>query len=139
MSPLTVFGVLLGLFVLAVLLWAFRPRHRRPFPSASKGLLSISKQLNVGATSTATVTYQDPAGTTVPVSGAPTWSVDNNAVATVVPAADGMSAVVTGVAVGTATVTVKAEGDPVAGVDTITLEGTVSVVDEASTGTLTFS
>jgi len=99
----------------------------------------MSKQLNVGATSTATVSYQDPAGATVPVVGTPTWTVDNSAVATVVPAAGGLSAVVTAVAVGTATVTVTAEGDPTPGVDTITLTGSVVVVDEASTGTLTFS
>jgi hypothetical protein len=99
----------------------------------------MSKQLNVGGTSTASVTYQDKAGVTVPVASVPVWSVDNAAIATVAAAADGMSALVTAVSVGTATVTVVAEGDPTPGVDTIKLTGTVNVVDEASTGTLVFS
>ena len=69
----------------------------------------------------------------------PAWTVDDSAVASIAPAADGMSAVVTGLTVGTATITVTAEGDPSPGADTITLTGTVNVVDEASGGTLTFS
>ncbi len=99
----------------------------------------MSKTLNIGGTSTATVAYQDKAGATVAVASVPAWSVDDATKATVAPAADGMSALVTALAVGAATITVVAEGDPTPGVDTITLTGTVNVVDEASTGTLTFS
>jgi hypothetical protein len=38
-----------------------------------------------------------------------------------------------------ATVTVVAEGDPTPGVDTITVTGSVNIVDEASSGEITFS
>lgn len=99
----------------------------------------MSKQLNVGGVSTASVTYQDPAGNTVPVASVPSWSVDNPAIASITPATDGLSASVSALSVGVATITVTAEGDPTPGVDTITLTGTVNVVDEASGGTLTFS
>ena len=115
--------------------WPCRYEDNRPV----SGTIYMSKTLNIGGISTTTVTYQDKAGSNVPVVGAPTWAVDNSAIATVVPAADGLSAVVTGVAVGTATVTVTAEGDATPGVDTITLTGTVNVVDEATGGTLIFS
>lgn len=99
----------------------------------------MSKTLNIGGTSTATITAKDAQGNTVTLPSAPSWSVDNSAIATIAPAADGMSAVVTAVAVGTATITVKAEGDPTPGVDTLTATGTVNVVDEASALDLTFS
>lgn len=106
---------------------------------ALHGELQMSKTLNIGGTSTASVTYADAAGANVAVSGAPSWSVDDASVASVTPAADGLSALVTALAVGTATISVVAEGDPTPGVDTITLTGTVNVVDEATGGTLTFS
>lgn len=99
----------------------------------------MSKQLNIGGGSTATVNYTDAAGASVPVSSVPSWSVDDSTIISLSPAADGMSASITALKVGTATVTVTAEGDPSPGVDTITLSGTVNVVDEASGGTLTFS
>jgi hypothetical protein len=129
--------------VMAVAIVAFiivtrgRRRHVITNPATS-GVLNMSKQLNVGGTSNATVVYDDKAGTAVAVDSVPAWTVDLPNVASIAPAADGMSAVVTALAVGVATVTVVAEGDPTAGVDTITLSGTVTVVDEASGGTLTF-
>jgi uncharacterized protein YjdB len=127
---------LLALFVL----WLYRPRRRRHHRAVS-GLLTMSKQLNVGDTDTATVAYTDKAGNAVslPAGNVPAWTVDDETIATVAPAADGMTAVVTAVAVGTANITVVAEGDASPGVDTITLSGQVSVVDEASGGTLTFA
>ena len=129
----------LGLVGLVFLLWWFWPHHKSSRNPARQGTLKMSKQLNVGNTTTASVSYQDKAGATVPVVGAPSWGVDNPAVATVEPASDGMSAVVTAVGVGAANITVTAEGDPTPGVDTITLTGQVTVVDEASGGVLTFS
>lgn len=106
---------------------------------ATHGELHMSKTLNIGGTSTASVAYTDAAGVSVPVSGAPTWTVDDATIASVTPAADGLSAAVVALKAGTATITVVAEGDPTPGVDTITLTGTVNVVDEASGGTLTFT
>lgn len=132
-----------AIIIIAVLflVWRYRPRHRRHHHRAVSGILHMSKQLNVGATSTATVAYTDAAGqpVTLPAGSVPVWTVDDTTKATATPAADGLTAVIEGVAVGTATVTVVAEGDPTPGVDTITLTGAVNVVDEASGGTLTFS
>lgn len=127
--------------VIIYLLWRDRPRHGRSSDQAASGAMTLSKTLNIGATSTATVAYTDKAGNpvTLPAGNVPAWSVDQAGVASVTPAADGMTAAVDGLAVGTATVTVVAEGDPTPGVDTITLTGTVNVVDEAAGGTLTFS
>lgn len=110
-------------------------RDNRPV----NGTLLMSKTLNIGSTSTATVAYQDKAGTDVAVVGIPVWTVDDEAIATLVVGDDGMSAVITAVSAGTSTITVTAEGDPTPGVDTITLTGTLNVVDEASGGTLSFS
>jgi hypothetical protein len=124
---------------LVIYLLARRRPHQSGSTIAVRGTLIMSKQLNIGGTSTATVVYDDKAGAVAPIVGVPTWAVDNPAIATVTPAADGMSAEVTAVAVGTANITVTAEGDPTPGVDTITLTGTVNVVDEAAEGTLTFS
>ena len=123
---------------LVFLRW-LRSLRRFFFHLAAKGTLSMSKQLNIGTTTTATVAYADAAGHPVSVASVPSWGADNPSVATVTPAADGMSAVVTGVGVGAAIITVTAEGDPTPGVDTITLTSLVNVVDEASGGTLTFS
>jgi hypothetical protein len=79
-------------------------------------------------------------GKVAPVDGLPTWSVDNEAVVTMVVAADGMSAVFTpGTDLGTATVTVSADADLGAGVRTITSVGALTVVAaEADTVELTF-
>ena len=53
--------------------------RRRPHCGVHRvrhGYFSMSKQLNIGGTSTATVTYTDKAGNTVPPASPPTWSVD---------------------------------------------------------------
>lgn len=131
--------VLVAIVFAALLLLWLALRRTNPPNWAATGTLSMSKQLNVGGATTGTVTYQDSAGANVAVASVPVWSVDNAAVATVAAAADGMSAVVTAVSAGTANITVVAEGDPTPGVDTITLSGAITVVDEASGGTLVFS
>ncbi len=100
----------------------------------------MSKILHMGNTTTASVTYQDKEGDDVPVVGAPKWSAAPDGLVTLAPAEDGMSCVVTPVAVGDVTITVVAEGDETAGVDTITLTGDVTVAaEEASGGKLVFS
>jgi hypothetical protein len=100
----------------------------------------MSKILHMGNTSTASVTYQDKEGDNVPVVGAPKWSSAPDGIVSLTVADDGLSAVVTPAAVGDVTITVVAEGDDVAGVDTITLTGDVTVApEEASGGKLVFS
>jgi len=118
-----------------------RPRHEHGHHKAVSGILKMTKTLNVGGTSTATVTFQDKAGADVnlPEGNKPTWTVDQAALLSLTVADDGMSAELTATGVGLATITVTAEGDPTPGVDTITVSGSVNIVDEASSATLTFS
>lgn len=102
---------------------------------------NMSKILHIGmAAATLTATYNNKEGGDAKVVGVPGWVVAPDGIATVTPAADGMSAVVTPVALGVATITVTAEGDETAGVDTITLSADVEVAEEEATGgKLTFS
>jgi hypothetical protein len=67
------------------------------------------------------VTFQDAGGQPAGVQGTPTWTSDNEAVLTVAPAADGLSAVVSAVGpVGTAQLSVSADADLGEGTTTIT-------------------
>jgi hypothetical protein len=67
------------------------------------------------------VTFQDAGGQPASVQGTPVWTSDNEAVLTVAPAADGLSAVVSAVGpVGTAQVSVSADADLGDGTTTIT-------------------
>lgn len=118
-----------------------RRHHEHAHHRAATGTLTMTKILNTGGTSTATVSFKDKAGASVnlPAGSVPKWTVDQVALLTVVPSADGLSAEITAVAVGMATITVVAEGDPTPGADTITVAGSVSIVDEASSGELVFS
>lgn len=78
-------------------------------------------------------------GNPAPIFGPASFTSDNEAVATVVANADGLSAEVFAVGVGAAQINVKFEGDATPGVDTITLSGAVNVVAaEAAVGELTF-
>lgn len=81
----------------------------------------------------ATLNVSDKEGVTAKVYGVPVWASDDEKVATVVPAADGMSAVVKPVADGNCNISVTLEGDPTPGKDTITAEAPVSVVDPEAT------
>lgn len=81
--------------------------------------------LKPGQTVPASVKYTSGGQPAQPASP-PVWSSDTPGVASVQPAADGMSAVVSYVAPGAAVISVVAEGDPTPGVDTITLQGTVT-------------
>jgi len=68
----------------------------------------------------------DKAGNPGTLASVAMWSTSDPTILTVAPAADGMSAVVSAMGkLGTAQVTVTAEGDPTPGVNTIT--GTVAV------------
>lgn len=78
---------------------------------------------------------KDSQGNAAPLSGTPTWASSDDTVLTVAAATDGMSATaVTTGKLGTATVTVTAQGDLTgAGADTVTDTVTVTVVgSEAS-------
>jgi hypothetical protein len=68
----------------------------------------------------------DKAGNPGTLASVPVWSVSDPTILTVVPAADGMSAVVSAKGkLGAAQVNVTGEGDPTPGVNTIT--GTLAV------------
>ncbi len=87
----------------------------------------------------AAVAYFDAKGKPALVEGAPVWASSNESVATVLPAADGMSAVVTPVDIGSTDITVTADADLGTGVVNIISTGTVEVVaGTAVTGVVTF-
>jgi hypothetical protein len=72
-------------------------------------------------------------GQPVNVVGTPVWASADPNIATVTPAADGLSAVVASVGPGSTTVTVTGEGDPTPGVDTVTGSVGVEVVAAEAT------
>lgn len=105
-----------------------------------QGVVPMSKSINIGATTTATVAYTDNSGNSDPIYSVPAWTATPDGLVTLAPATDGLTCVITGVAAGDATVTATAEGDPQPGTNTITATGTVTVkVAEDTAGTLTFS
>ena len=59
---------------------------------------------------TLAVSELNAAGNAVPISGVPVWTTSNEGVATVLAAPDGLSAVVTSVAAGSAVVGVTVDG-----------------------------
>ena len=93
----------------------------------------------VGKTVTATLAFTNPDGTAGQPVGAPTWAFDNPSVWNPTVAADGMSAAGAVLATGACVVTVKAEGDATPGADTVTLTGTLTGVEEISSGTINFA
>ena len=105
-----------------------------------EGNTSMSVTMNSDSPGVAaTLNVTDKEGVTAKVYGVPLWASDNEAIATVTPAADGMSAVVKPVSVGTANVSVTLEGDPTAGVDTVKTSAVVNVVTpEASQASISF-
>ena len=80
-----------------------------------------------------TAVFEDASGAPRKVVGTPAWASSDTSIATVTPAADGLSASIVGVAPGTATITVKAEGDPTPGNDTIEGEIDVTVIETEAT------
>lgn len=114
-----------------------RPRCNRGSSPVFGNLKIMSKIIHVGgAGTTASVAYVNKEGAAASVVGAPVWSVTpgDGSIIALTAAADGMSASISAVAVGDATITVTAEGDETAGVDTITLTADVSVAAEEATG-----
>lgn len=76
--------------------------------------------------------FKNAAGVEVPVDGIPTWSVDDPSIATITPATDGKSAVITPGAPGTTFVTVTADARIGAGTVPISGQFDVEVIaDEA--------
>lgn len=135
-----------AIFIIAALFLLFRRRHPRRRAVSGRFTWANQSETNMktlhlnGAASTASVTYTNKEGGAAPIVGVPTWSASPDGIVSLAPAADGLSAVVTPVALGQATITVVAEGDETAGVDTITLTGDVTVAaEEATGGTLAFS
>ncbi len=87
-----------------------------------------------------TIAYVDAKGKPAKVEGAPVWSSSNEAILTVLAAADGFSAVVTPVDLGTAQVKVVADADLGAGVTEIITLGDFEVVGgQAVAGNLSFT
>ena len=100
----------------------------------------MNSSIKIGGTTTAAVAFQDPTGAPGTITGLPVWTVAPSGIVSAALAADGMSAVLTGIAAGSATVTVNAVG-----AEPITLEGTVNVAADVASGptavagTLTFN
>ncbi len=66
-----------------------------------------------------TVAFTTAKGKPANIDGAPTWSISDETIATVVPASDGLTAEVTALQMGSASVSVTADADLGAGVKTI--------------------
>src|ERR1017187_763242 len=75
-----------------------------------------------------TAAFEDPTGKVQPLAGTPAWESSDETIATVAPAADGLSATITGIGPGTAKITVTAEADPVPGKNTLTAEADITVL-----------
>lgn len=102
----------------------------------------MSSAFNVGTNVIATLAFTNPDGSVGKPASPPTWSNDNPAVWNPTVAADGMSAQGPVLAAGNCDVQVVAEGDALAGKDTVTLTGTLTgnaPAEEISGGTLTFA
>lgn len=100
----------------------------------------MSKVITVGATTTATALFTDNNNVSEPVFSVPVWVATPTGIVTLAPAADGLTCVVTGAAVGDVTITSAVEGDPTPGVDTVTATASLSVAaPEDTQGTITFS
>lgn len=76
----------------------------------------------------ATLAIEDGKGNAARVDGVPQWASSDPNVANVVPAADGLSAEVVAGQTGTAQITVTADADLGAGVETITGIGEIEVI-----------
>lgn len=89
---------------------------------------------------TGTIAYTDAKGNPAKVDGVPAWSSSDDAVFTVAQEADGMSATVTPIGLGTAQVRVEADADLGAGVVSLVTLGDIEVVaGTAVAGNITFT
>lgn len=115
-----------------------RPHHRKPIPIARItlrfGTLAVTfngdfmNTLPDDKVGNAAVAYVDAKGNPAVVEGAPTWVGSDDNIATVVAAADGLSAVITPVNLGQMQVTITADADLGAGVTPVITIGDVEVV-----------
>jgi hypothetical protein len=78
-----------------------------------------------------TIDPRNSKGNPAPVDGVPEWASSNAAVATVTPAADGLSAVVVAVGIGLAQISVTADADLDVG-ETRNISGTLDIDVRAS-------
>lgn len=95
----------------------------------------MSKTIKMGdAAGNATAHFTDAAGVEHPIHSVPVWAATPDGIVKVTAAADGMTAAYEAVGPGTATITATAECDPTAGVNTVTLSASLTVVDVEDTG-----
>ena len=86
------------------------------------------------------ITYVDAKGNPAKVDGVPAWSSSDDAVIAVAQAADGMSAVITPMGLGTAQVRIEADADLGSGVVSLVTLGDVEVIaGTAVAGVLTLA
>lgn len=128
---LTIFIIIVIVCAVVMLMKRGNKKHRRRFlfgivlPTKGQATMNISGTIPATWSDVATASFEDAGGTVRLLASTPVWSTSDATVATVTPAADGLTATILGVAAGTCTVTVTAEGDPTPGKDTIT--GTIAV------------
>ena len=90
--------------------------------------MSIAQSIDDLQKVSASVVFNDAAGKSVPAPSMPTWAIDNPAVVTIVPAADGMSCEITSVAPGVANMTVTDGAFTDTGVITVTAAPAAAMV-----------
>lgn len=101
------------------IVFEFDPPTRKEFDMPRSTRFTTTQQQNVRAK------FLDSTSREVPVDGIPVWSSSDETIATIVPAADGKSAIVRSGAPGIATITVRA--DARLGSDTVEISNTFDV------------
>jgi glycosyltransferase involved in cell wall biosynthesis len=95
--------------------------------------MSTAAKLTTGFQSTILASVKTSTGAASTLVAPPNWTSTDPTIVTVTPATDGLSAIIAGIAPGTATVTVTGEGDATVGVDTVKNSVDVTVTNpEAS-------
>lgn len=91
-------------------------------------------------TLTASIKFVDAQGQAATVVGVPAWQLTGDPIGDLVPAADGLSAVLTlNHSLGNAQVAITAEGDATPGVDTVHVTGDIQIVaGQAVSGSVSF-
>jgi len=137
--------IFIGWLIIGPLSKSYRELRRKPGRPYSlvihfgKGLQKMLTINSDSPGSAATLNATDRHGVNRALVGVPAWKSSDESIATVTPAADGLSALVVPVAKGECDITVTAEGDPTPGVDTLTGVGHVVVTDpEASQLSVSF-
>jgi hypothetical protein len=144
-AAVLIFFVVQAAFLAAVIVIIFRLRPCKPargifghISISGQGASAMTFSIAKGVTKTATVVFSDAADVTQPIYSVPVWAVTPPDALTLTPAADGMTCSLVGVTEEPCTLTAVAEGDPTAGVNTITatLGGTVTPAENTK-GTIT--